>query len=105
MLHAQAEEAAQVSRKCLLPKNISCKHRSETLQPNYTKCSVCTHHVVVVQVAALSTLLELVRSQQVGVFDHKLFTRACTVLLQQPAVSQGVLELLISKYLQYADVR
>ena len=55
--------------------------------------------------SALNTLLELVRGQQVGVFNHSLFGRACTVLLQQSAVAHDVLELLISKYLQFADVR
>lgn len=71
---------------------MNCLHQS---------CSCCPW----VQVAALNTILELVRGQQVGVFDHSLFTRACTVLLQQSAVAQDVLELMISKYLQFADVR
>ena len=57
------------------------------------------------QVSALNTILELVRGQQVGVFDHSLFTRACAVVLQQSAVSPAVLELLTSKYLPFADVR
>lgn len=57
------------------------------------------------QVSAFNTLLELVRGQQVGVFHHSLFVRACTVLLQQSADAPDVLELLINKYFQFADVR
>lgn len=54
---------------------------------------------------ALNAVMELARGQQVGVFDHSLFSRACTVLLQQPAVRSDAIELLISKYMLYADVR
>lgn len=57
------------------------------------------------QASALKTILELVRGQQVGVFSHSLFARACAVVLQQSAVTHAVLELLTSKYLPFADVR
>lgn len=57
------------------------------------------------QVSALNTILELVRGQQVGVFNHSLFARACAIVLQQSAVAHAVLELLTGKYLPFADVR
>lgn len=57
------------------------------------------------QVSAVNSILELARGQQVGVFNHSLFARACTVVLQQSAVSHAALELLTSKYLPFADVR
>ena len=57
------------------------------------------------QVSALNTLLELVRGQQVGVFNQSLFGRACMVLLHQSAVAHDVLDLLITKFLQFADIR
>ena len=57
------------------------------------------------QVHALNAIMDLTRGQQVGVFDSSLFSRACTVLLQQSAASPDALDLLISRYMPYADVR
>ena len=65
----------------------------------------CDLLMTVLNRASLQVVMELVRGQQVGVFHHALFNRACTVLLQQLAFGQDAIELLISKFMQYADVR
>lgn len=57
------------------------------------------------QVSALNAIMELVRGQQVGVFDKGLFGKALTVLLQSQTVDEETLQLLLSKYMPYADVR
>jgi hypothetical protein len=49
--------------------------------------------------------MDLVRGQQVGVFDKALFSKALTVLLQSQTVDEETLQLLLSKYTSYADVR
>ena len=53
----------------------------------------------------MNTIMELVRGQQVGVFDHILFSRAIMVLLQSSTIGQEVLQLVMTKYMVYADVR
>lgn len=62
-------------------------------------------HVFVAQVSALNAIMDLVRGQQVGVFDKALFSKALTVLLQSQTVDEETLQLLLSKYTSYADVR
>lgn len=49
--------------------------------------------------------MELVRGQQVGVFDKGLFGKALRVLLQRQTVDEETLQLLLSKYMAYVDVR
>ena len=61
--------------------------------------------VFLAKVSALSAIMELVRGQQVGVFDKGLFSKALTVLLQSQTVDEETLQLLLSKYMPYADVR
>lgn len=61
--------------------------------------------VFLAQVSALNAIMELVRGQQVGVFDKGLFSKALTVLLQSQTVDEETLQLLLSKYTPYADVR
>ena len=72
--------------------------------PQLLPCESCKAFCIA-QVATLGTIMELVRGQQVGVFDKTLFSKAMTVLLQSQTVSEDVLQLLISKYMPCADVR
>ena len=61
--------------------------------------------VFLAQVSALNAIMELVRGQQVGVFDKGLFGKALIVLLQSQTVDEETLQLLLSKYMAYVDVR
>ena len=49
--------------------------------------------------------MDLVRGQHVGVFDHKLFNTAITAILQSPDAGDELLQVLLTKYIAYADVR
>lgn len=49
--------------------------------------------------------MELVRGQQVGVFDQQLFSSAITAIMCSSTAGPEALQLLTSKYLAYVDVR
>ena len=55
------------------------------------------------QVAAVSCLMEFVRGQTLGVFDHELYMRILTVILKNSGVAPETVGVIIEKYCQYAD--
>ena len=67
--------------------------------------SLCRTWVSLLQVVALNAIMELVRGQRIGMFDHSLFNKATAVLLQSPTAGPEVLQLLFSKYMPFTDVR
>jgi U3 small nucleolar RNA-associated protein 19 len=55
------------------------------------------------QVAAVSCLMEFVRGQTLGVFDHELYLRILKVVLKNSGVASETVGVIIEKYCLYAD--
>eukprot|EP00889_Picochlorum_renovo_P005897 jgi/Picre1/32927/NNA_008256.t1 len=55
------------------------------------------------QVSALACLMEFVRGERLGVFDHVLYLRILQVLLKEDGVESETLGAIIGKYCGYAD--
>ncbi|KAI8102010.1 hypothetical protein M9434_007071 [Picochlorum sp. BPE23] len=55
------------------------------------------------QVSALACLMEFVRGERLGMFDHVLYLRILQVLLKEDGVESETLGAIIGKYCGYAD--
>ena len=77
----------------------------QRLQDCWTVSNTRLRLLCPVQVAAFYAIVDLVRGQHVGVFDHKLFVSAITAVLQSADAGDEVLQVLLHKYIPYADVR
>ena len=55
------------------------------------------------QVSALACLMEFVRGERLGVFDHVLYLRILQVVLKEDGVQSETLGAIIGKYCGYAD--
>lgn len=61
--------------------------------------------VVTVQVSALAAVMEAVRGEQLGVFNHRLYLQAVKSILTTMAAKPEVLSFLMTRYFSFADVR